>query len=202
MTHEIQAAQAWSTNADLILDVFELGYIREADYVLDPTYGRGTWWARYKPQNLTIHDIALDGVDFRKLPRSYGNRFDVIAFDPPYVSTGGRTTSTTSEFNERYGLVETPRTPKGLQSLICEGMVELRRCMVPHGIMLVKCMNYISSGKYFAGRFFTEQHGLALGLDIVDEFVHIGAAGMQPPGRRQKHARNNYSTLIVFRSRR
>lgn len=199
---KINAATSWASNADLIADVVELGYIRKGDYVLDPTYGRGTWWKNYRPEHLTTHDIAIDGVDFRAMPRKYENRFDVIAFDPPYVSTGGRKTSTIGEFNDRYGLEDTPRTPRELQTLICEGMTELKRCLVPHGIMLVKCMNYISSGKYWPGRLHTENHGIFLGLDIMDELVHVGAAGVQPPGRRQVHARNNYSTLIIFRSRR
>lgn len=200
--HPVLAADHWPSNADLIASVVELGYIREDDFVLDPTYGKGLWWKYYRPQNLTTHDLAIDGMDFRKLPRTYEKRFDVIAFDPPYVSKGGRATSGIPEFDARYGLELCPATPRDLQTLICDGMTELKRCLVPYGIMLVKCMNYISSGKYWPGRFYTEQHGLALGFDIVDEFVHIGHPGPQPHGRRQKHARNNYSTLIIFRARR
>ena len=198
----VLAAQDWQSNAHLILDVVRLGYIRRDDFVLDPTYGKGTWWKLYRPENLTCHDLKLDGVDFRRMPRDYSNRFDVVAFDPPYVSKGGRTSSGIPEFDDRFGLDEAPGTPRELQSLICDGMTELKRCIVPHGIMMVKTMNYISSGKYFPGRFFTEQHGLALGFDIVDEFVHYSqSASMQPPGRRQKHARNNYSQLLIFRKR-
>lgn len=198
----VLAADNWASNGVLMRDVAALGYFREKDFVLDPTYGKGTWWSHYRPKYLTTHDIAIDGQDFRKMPRKYQNLFDVIAFDPPYVAKGGRATSGIPEFDERYGLEICPATPRDLQTLICDGMTELKRCLVPYGLMLVKCMNYISSGKYWPGRFYTEQHGLALGLDIADEFVHVGHPGPQPHGRRQHHARNNYSTLIIFRSRR
>ena len=37
---------------------------------------------------VTVHDVALDGVDFRSLPYA-DNTFDGAAYDPPYVSVGG-----------------------------------------------------------------------------------------------------------------
>lgn len=42
----VLAATAWKTNADLIVDCARLGYLRKEWITLDPTYGRGLWWAR------------------------------------------------------------------------------------------------------------------------------------------------------------
>lgn len=80
----VKAANNWTSNAELILDVARLGYIRETDKVLDPTFGRGIWWQKFRPNDLSTHDIAIDGVDFRNLPYE-ANTFDVVAYDPPYV---------------------------------------------------------------------------------------------------------------------
>jgi hypothetical protein len=44
----IMAAQTWPSNADLIADVARFGYL-QGEVVIDVTYGRGTWWNRYRP---------------------------------------------------------------------------------------------------------------------------------------------------------
>jgi hypothetical protein len=42
-------------------------------------------------------------------------------------------------------------------------------------------------------------HAATVGLRLVDRFDLLGHIRPQPPGRRQVHARSNYSTLLVFR---
>lgn len=194
----VLAAQHWTSNAELILDLHELCYLRDDDEVLDPTYGKGTWWKLWSPRNLAHHDLALDGVDFRDLPY-VDNRFDVVAFDPPYVSVGGRTTSGIPEMLERYGLVGAPTSPAGVQTLINAGLTECARVARRH--VLVKCQDYISSGKFFDGTFQTRDRALELGLVLQDRFVHLTHPRPQPRRDRQVHARNNLSTMFVFSKR-
>jgi hypothetical protein len=43
----VLAASYWKTNADMIVDVVRLGYIRPTDRVIDLTFGRGKWWTKY-----------------------------------------------------------------------------------------------------------------------------------------------------------
>lgn len=212
MTEYISAAQEWSSNGHMIADVVRIGHIRPDDLVLDPTYGKGTWWSVYK------HDarkfVALDrkmdaNFDFRYAHKYHGGAmagaFDVITFDPPYVSTGGRKTSGIPEFNERYGIggdsEDDPKTPKALQTLICDGMTSLQKCLKPYGYMFVKCKPYISSGQYFNAPQWTDLHAHLLGMDLIDKLIYVGDVGIQPKGRRQVHARNNYSVLSIYRSR-
>lgn len=41
----VMSAQAWPSNADLMVDVHKL--------VRDVTYGRGLWWAKHRPDKLS-----------------------------------------------------------------------------------------------------------------------------------------------------
>jgi len=193
----VLAAGGWHTNAALIADVHRLGYILNTDRVLDPTYGRGLWWSEYRPPLLEWSDIAT-GVDFRFLPH-VANTFDVVAYDPPYVCVGGRETTTLVDYFERYGMADAPYTPKVLQTLMNAGLAECARVVKPGGLILMKCQDYITSGKLWPGTHHSATYAIDLGLTIHDRFEHIAGVRPQPPNRRQVHARRNLSTLFVFR---
>lgn len=203
----VYAAGTWPTNADLVVDLVRLGYILDTDSVLDPTFGRGKWWTKFRPVNLTTHDrYTLDGVDFRALPHD-ADSFDVVAFDPPYVCPGGIRSSTTKDLHDRFGMASGAkekeadrdfRTPAELQDLIDAGLAECFRVVRPRGLVLVKCMDYVTSGKLWIGTHRTLCAALALGFECVDRFEHVGGTGPQSQ-TRQVHARRNLSTLFVLK---
>ena len=197
MSEPVLAATAWPTNADMIVDMHRLGYLRDDDMVIDPTYGRGLWWTQWRPKALTCHDLAEDGVDFRDLPYEDGV-FDAAAYDPPYISPGGRSTTGIPDMFDRYGLTDAPTSPARTQMLIDAGLAEVARVVRPKGLILAKCQSYISSGKLWLGDYHTITAGLAIGLTLYDRLEHISGVRPQPPGRRQMHARRNHSTLLVF----
>lgn len=199
----VLAATAWPTNAHMILDVVRLGYLQDTDRLLDPTYGRGLWWSRWRQPD-DKHDITMDGVDFRQMPEDDGT-FDAVAFDPPYVAMGGRKTTGMEDFFERYGLTDAPKTPAVLQAMNNDGLRECRRVVRKRGIVIVKTQTYVSSGRLWLGAHHTMTAGLALGFEVVDLLQHVGHVRPQPPRTRQDgkavrqiHSRQNYSTLIVF----
>jgi hypothetical protein len=218
----------WRSNAELIArGVVPLGFLRPEDRVLDPTYGKGVWWRDWQPNELVCHDIDGDGVDFRQLP--HGDKsFDAVAYDPPYVSVGGRGTSTLEEFNGRYGLKDAPGSPKALAEMIEGGLQESWRVLRPGGILLAKTANYVSSGKLFPGSYLALEAALDFGFRLEDWFVFLGSVRPQPPRTRkcgrcggfaldenwvkcvecggvgrtastQQHARQNVSYLHVLR---
>lgn len=199
----ILAAQHWKNNAELIADVAKLGYLGDDDaWVLDPTYGKGNWWKLYRPRNLIACSNLVNGghFDFRRMGFS-SSFFDAVAFDPPYVCKGGRKTSTLKQMNSAYGLNDAPSTPQELQYLINDGLRECTRVLKPGGFLLVKCQDYVSSGKLWPGTFKTQlaAEGTAC-LELVDRFEHVSKAPRPQPGeRRQVHARRNLSTLLVFK---
>lgn len=118
---------------------------------------------------------------------------------------GGRGTTNFDSMNEHYGLIDAPRTPALLQILINEGMDECYRILKPArtkkagGVMLVKTMDAISGGDLAPSTFNTYNHAVqVLGMTLVDRFLHITKPRPQDD-RPQGHARNNVSTLFVFR---
>lgn len=199
----VLAAGSWATNAELIADVHRLGYLEDDDVVLDATYGKGTWWKVWRPDGLVTNDIdpAADAEcrdDFRHLSCT-DDTWDVVAYDPPYVSVGGRETSGMKEMHQRYGMTDAPTSPLDLQRLIDDGLTEMYRVVKPKGIVLVKCQDYISSGKLWGGTHMTLGHAMWLGFDLLDKLEMVTHPRPQPPGRRQVHARRNLSTLFVLR---
>lgn len=193
----VLAATRWTTNAEMIEACAELGYLRREWLTLDPTYGRGIWWKKWAPERLICTD--RDTVDFRALPYPEAS-FDAVVFDPPYVCVGGRTTTGTPDMHDRYGLTDAPTSPAKLQRYINAGLTECARVVKPRGPVLVKCQDYVSSGKLWIGTHHTLTHGLVLGLELVDRLEMITSPRPQPPGRRQVHARRNLSTLFVFQA--
>lgn len=204
-TDLVRAATRWRSNAHLVEDLVRLGYLHSDWDVLDPTFGSGNWWKRWRPENLTTHVRSEDGSDFRALPYRDG-AFDCAAYDPPYVAIGGRETSTIKKMHGAYGMADPEfRTPAELQEIIDAGLTEMARVVRPSGrngtgggYILCKCKDYITGGKLWDGTGRTVSHALSLGLDYVDRLEHLGNPGPQSQ-TRQVHARRNLSTLLVFR---
>lgn len=198
----VLAAHTWPTNAELIADVARL-YFQPDDRVLDLTYGDGVWWKRYQPEFLTAFmprrkwtgatqrrfaehpgwAAACDVNFLEPPPDELIGAFNVVAFDPPYVAKGGRKTGTIDEMDDRFGLQETPATPIELHWSNMTGLRTALRCCAPGGVVLLKSMDYISSGKLMPVA--TEWILQDLDEEFPDlkrdaTFYHVGGTGPQP----------------------
>lgn len=185
-------------NADVIVSVAPL-YL--TGRVLDTTYGRGMWWTRYRPEQLVVHDLALDGVDFRDLPHPTAS-FDAVCFDPPYVprhGPGDAKAQRDQDFRNRYGLAES-RSHHDMRELIDAGLAECAR--VSGRWLLVKCTDFTNGRAFYLGHFRVLQEAERLGLRAHDLIVH--ASGTGPGGSQIKtplRARRAHSYLLVFDTR-
>lgn len=190
------AAFGRTTNAQLMRDCAALGYLPEP--VLDATYGLGRFWRDYVPVELTTNDLwtpADNAWDFTQLPcadRSYA----AVVFDPPYKLNGTSTGRGPSVSDAGYGVAGAYMSIGRRHGLIGDGISECGR--VAGRFLLVKCQDQVSSGAVqWQTRLFADR-GETCGFRLVD-MLHVSGARAQPEGRRQVHARRNYSTLLVLR---
>lgn len=216
----VLAAFPWKTNADLIVDVARLGYLKEDDVVLDPTYGEGVWWQKWRPKQLRACDLNVEkspmdlSIDFRYLPWE-DNEFDAEVLDGPYRLNG----RPSADFDEPYGTDTVTRWQDRIE-LICQGITEAARVIKPGGILLVKCQAQVCSGKIrWQDRIFADK-GERVGFELIDRFDQLDTGRPQPARTRicpncdakgcdncvngrtpsvQEHAYGRPSTLLVFR---
>lgn len=195
---EILAIGDARDNADLLVNCRDLGYINPDDRVLDMTYGLGRFWAKWRPENLVANDLHPEKgevhFDWTSPFDPDIGYFDVVVFDPPYKlnGTGGSHAS-----DEAYGVDWSYRSIEDKHDAMRRGLGMGRRMLDQNGRLLVKCMDQVSSGRVQWQTLLMADHAKGLGLRLVD-MLHLVGHRKQPPGRRQMHARRNYSTLMVF----
>ena len=193
----VLATSKWASNAELIADCAELGYLRSEWRTLDPTYGAGTFWKAWRPDVLVACDLDPrksplgSAVDFTALPFATRS-FDAVVFDPPYKLNGTPTT----DVDSRYG-VDVVRSWRQRLTLMLDGLTECAR-VLGDGYLLVKCQDQVCGGKVRWQTLEVTSEAERLGLGLVDRLDLLGGRP-QPEGRRQVHARRNSSTLLVFK---
>ena len=195
---EILAFGYRRNNAELVRDLVDLGYVDLSKPILDPTFGHGRWWNLVQPEFLTACDLDADlspygeSIDFTSMP--FGDEeFDAVMFDPPYKLNGS---SHGFANDASYGVGNTKTVSiDDRHRLIFDGMTECAR--VTGRILVVKCQDQVSSGRVQWQTRLVADHGESLGLRLMDA-LHVVGYRKQPEGRRQVHARRDYSTALVF----
>lgn len=199
---EVLSIGTWPRNADLIADCARLGYLRKEWTTLDPTYGKGNFWKKWKPDLLVGSDIdptlSPDGrsVDATDLP--YPDRsFDVVVIDAPYKENGTSTGKGPASSDKAYGV----HIPGARMSIMLDMMTEATR--VADKLVFMKLQPQVVSGKKLWQDNIVWQHGEQLGWRLVDKFYFPGRrkqpeTNIDGSERRQVHSRTNYSCLMVF----
>jgi hypothetical protein len=184
------------TNAEAIRDCFTLGYLRPEWHVLDATYGLGRFWTLQCPDHLVTNDLHTQATwrrDFTDL-LCQNRAFNAVVFDPPYKLNGTSTGKGAAASDKGYG-VHTASTWQDRHDLIFRGITECAR--VADRMLLIKCQDQVVSGKKrWQTRLFADAAETE-GFTLVDQ-LHVGGYRAQPPGRRQVHARQDYSTLLIL----
>lgn len=189
------AIAKYPTNGHLIAEVARLGLLRSEDTTLDPTYGLGTFWNVWRPDNLINFDLSgrkgRDGVaDFTALPFA-DESVDAVVFDPPYKLNG----TPTEEVDERYGVAQ-PSRWQDRMALIRAGARECAR--VCRRTLAVKVQDQVVCSKI---RWQTRAVADAvepLGFALQARFDFLQRRE-QPAGRNQINPASCSSQLLVFR---
>ena len=188
------------TNADLFPSALAL-YSKPGDRILDMTWGLGVFWRNVQQAD---YDLVRNDIDpgrgdvhhdFRKTP--FGEEFDAVVFDPPYAS---RSTNKNGAIGGRYNNSEHGlATVKDMLDFYYAGICEAQRILKPAGILYLKCMDEVASGKQERNHIAIWKSALGAGFTDEDLFVLVqnGTPTMRHP--YQIHARKNNSFLWVFR---
>jgi hypothetical protein len=145
----VVAVGRYKTNAELIEAGAELGHLRANDRVVDLTYGKGIWWRRFQPKELTKVDLYdrsggpdVLALDSRRLPAEWSGEFDAAAVDPDYGLRG-----TVNDTNGGYGL---DLEYKAVQQRHDDMMVMLgQAARVARRRVLFKCQDQVCNRKLY-----------------------------------------------------
>lgn len=192
-----------SRNGQRVADLARLGYLAEP--VVDPTYGVGGMWSRWRPERLVAFDLdpRAEGVavaDLGALPLPDGSVGSVL-LDPPYKvgpSFGDDMAGKGDAANRRFGLPD-ELTLDDVLALYRAGIGEAARVVRRGGYVIVKAQDCHVGKRYV---WMTREVGEmmeARGLRVVDQ-LHLVGYVPQPPGKRQRRARRNVSTFVVART--
>jgi hypothetical protein len=196
------------TNADLIVDVVNLGLLHDGMAVLDATYGKGRFWTKWRPrpENFVTNDLDTETAadvheDFRALPAGWANLYDFTVFDPPYGLRG-----TVNNTNGDYGLGEYLSVEER-HKMMRDGFHECVRVTRPGGYVLFKLQDQTCSGwKHHQTKLAWDWAGDLCGAattTLVCE-LHVHSHRKQPTEnpdgspRHQKLVHQNYSTAQIW----
>lgn len=202
-------------NDDLFPDILRL-YVPRGSLVADVTWGRGIFWKQVDQDDYRIirSDIERCGdvqCNFRALPHPAAS-LDAVILDPPYLYIGGWKTlrgyfhETTHDWeNTSYGNVE--RASRGISGvkavdqMYYEGIQEAARVLRKGGILILKCMDQVQSGKQQWAHIVYLRFGEEVGFMSEDLFVLVRKSRplMRHKPENQKHARRNHSYFLVMR---
>lgn len=191
-----------TTNALLMADCHTLGYLPEP--VLDLTYGLGKFWTEYRPERLVTNDLHTDAATHRiDWTRPIAAEFvlmltaiidwGAVVFDPPYKLNG----KPDPDVDRRYGVDQMVSAHDRWEAI--KAGLDTAFSLAPRYV-LVKLQDQVNAGRktwqtYAAHGHVILEHGEDYRL--VDQ-LHVRSYRAQPPGRRQLHARQDYSTLMVW----
>jgi hypothetical protein len=193
----VMAHGEWLSNGHLIADCARLGYLQPAWRTLDPTYGLGTFWGEWRPDELVKSDLApmfanVHRHDVTALPWK-DRAFDCVVLDLPYKLNG----TPTQAVDRRYGVHE-PARWQDRMGLLRAGAVECAR-VLGDGYLLVKCQDQVCAGRM---RWQTDEITEAVrkvGLGKVDRLDFPSYRPQPEDDRVQRHARHNTSQLLIFK---
>ncbi len=199
-------------NNDLFPDVLDL-YVPDGSTILDVTYGKGIFW---KDVNIDARSYKLFtndceyglgeySYDCRELPKPWEDAFDTVIFDPPYLYVGGWKTmrnfgAANSKLYRNQERAEKISGVKQVDLLYYNSMKEAYRVLKHKGILIIKCMDQVQSGKQVWAHMTYKEYAEILGFRSEDLFVLVRKSKPLMRHKKQIHARKNHSYFLVFKA--
>ena len=185
----------FGTNADLIKAVGDL-YIRPGEIVVDPTYGKGTWWGKTDLSRFRLLKSDLRATlkeerhDARNLPHEDESAHKCV-LDLPYIHKAG-THLTEEQYNHE---TTNGKDHDGILRLQQDCIVELYRIVKPGGQIWVKCKDEIQYWTHIE----LYEFATGLGLYLKDTAILVSTSKIcSARWKNQFHLRKTHSFLLIF----
>lgn len=172
--------------------------------MLDMTYGLGVFWRKLDETryHLVRNDLDIERgdihEDFRHM--SFPDfHFDAVVLDPPY---GGNSSNKNGFARSLYNNSQREsENVNGTLKFYFDGMLEAIRLLKKHGVLFVKCMDEIESGKQRRNHITIFNWAIEHGMVDDDLFMLVQEGHPVMRHDYQIHARKNNSFLWVFHKR-
>ena len=170
----------------------------------DPTYSKGQFYKDgviKQPRlrfDLYPSGPGIEKADCRHLPIE-DNTLNCMILDPPFLATTGKSLSGRigNIINRRFGVYP---NEKALHQFYIDSLKEAYRVLKPHGILIFKCQDKVSSGTQYLSHVFICNEAVNIGFYPRDLFVLLAKSRLTADwqARNQKSARKYHCYFLVF----
>ena len=170
----------------------------------DPTYSRGQFYKDgliKQPRlrfDLYPSGPGIEKADCRHLPIG-DNALNCMILDPPFLATTGKSLSDKigNIINRRFGVYP---NEKALHQFYIDSLKEAYRVLKPHGILIFKCMDKVSSGTQYLSHVFICNEAVRIGFYPRDLFVLLAKNRLTADwqAKNQAHSRKYHCYFYVF----
>ena len=184
---------------EIIMDILQLHCPDGIE--LDPTYNVGGFYRHSGiPRPKYIFDInplrpECEKADCRQLPLPAGSIRSII-FDPPFF-VADRKTSCNATMVKKYSCL---KTLKELHSLYEDSLIEFSRVLLPQGILIFKCMDFVNGRKNTFVHVWVMNKAEEIGYRAIDLFIKLNKyVPISWNHHKQQHARKHHCYFWVFK---
>ncbi len=170
----------------------------------DPTYSKGQFYKDgliKQPRlrfDLYPSGPGIEKADCRHLPIE-DNTLNCMILDPPFLATTGKSLSSRigNIINRRFGVYP---NEKALHQFYIDSLKEAYRVLWPHGILIFKCMDKVSSGTQYLSHVFICNEAVKIGFYPRDLFVLLAKNRLTADwqAKSQRTARKHHCFFYVF----
>ena len=170
----------------------------------DPTYSKGQFYKDgviKQPRlrfDLYPTGPGIEKADCRHLPTP-DSSLNCMILDPPFLATKGQSLSGKigNIINRRFGVYP---DEKALHQFYIDSLKEAYRVLKPHGILIFKCQDKVSSGTQYLSHVFIANEAVKIGFYARDFFVLLARSRLTADwqARNQKSARKYHCYFYVF----
>ena len=188
---------------EILLNILRL-HVPSGVIDCDPTYSRGQFYRDgliKQPRlrfDLYPSGPGIEKADCRNLPIA-DSSLNCMILDPPFLATTGKSLADRigNIINRRFGVYP---NEKALHQFYIDSLKEAYRVLKPHGILIFKNQDKVSSGTQYLSHVFIANEAVKAGFYPRDLFVLLAKNRLTADwqAKNQAHSRKYHCYFYVF----